>query len=239
MADLGKCRESFQTPWNASYVLANGFTTTFGIVGEDLRWIPKCPKSTLVSVHCACVEVRFSISFSIHFTVSKTISIIWVVSLAWINDHDQVTALFTVARIQVPHSFRDMRWLFPFCFQTTASRFHSQTLRLTRLAGKAALHSLLRWIYYQFSLTHFSLKGWENLLFELGNESVLNNYCTYKGRHFGQKPQAGFPSFLCSSFALCELPLQLFHFLFQISPPESQETKDVRATSDNVIFSVL
>ena len=45
MADLGKCRESFQTPWNASYVFTNGFTTTFGIVGEDLRWIPKGPKS--------------------------------------------------------------------------------------------------------------------------------------------------------------------------------------------------
>ena len=44
MADLGKCRESFQTPWNASYVLANGFTSTLGIVREDLRWIPKDPK---------------------------------------------------------------------------------------------------------------------------------------------------------------------------------------------------
>ena len=46
MADLGKCRESFQTPWNASYVFANGFTTTFEIVGEDLGWIAKGPKST-------------------------------------------------------------------------------------------------------------------------------------------------------------------------------------------------
>ena len=46
MADLGKCRESFQTPWNASYVLTSGFPTTIGIVGEDLGWIPKGPKST-------------------------------------------------------------------------------------------------------------------------------------------------------------------------------------------------
>ena len=46
MADLGKCRESFQTPWNASFVLASGFPTTIGIVGEDLGWIRKGPKST-------------------------------------------------------------------------------------------------------------------------------------------------------------------------------------------------
>ena len=45
-ADLGKCWESFQTLWNASYVRANGFPTTFGIVPEDLGWIPKVPKST-------------------------------------------------------------------------------------------------------------------------------------------------------------------------------------------------
>ena len=46
MADLGWCLESFQTFWNASYVRANGFPTTFGIVPEDLGWIPKGPKST-------------------------------------------------------------------------------------------------------------------------------------------------------------------------------------------------
>ena len=50
MADLGKCRESFQTPWNASYVLANGFTTTFGIAGEDFGWISKDRKSAADSV---------------------------------------------------------------------------------------------------------------------------------------------------------------------------------------------
>ena len=44
--DFGRCWESFQTPWNALYVLANGFLTTFGIVPEDLGWIPKGPKST-------------------------------------------------------------------------------------------------------------------------------------------------------------------------------------------------
>ena len=44
--DFGRCWESFQTPWNALYVLANGFLTTFGIVPEDLGWIPKGPKRT-------------------------------------------------------------------------------------------------------------------------------------------------------------------------------------------------
>ena len=41
MADLGKYRESFQTPWNDFLVLANGFLTTFWTVGEDLGWISK------------------------------------------------------------------------------------------------------------------------------------------------------------------------------------------------------
>ena len=45
-ADLGWCLELFQTFWNVSYVRANGFPTTFGIVPEDLEWIPKGPKST-------------------------------------------------------------------------------------------------------------------------------------------------------------------------------------------------
>ena len=46
MVNLGKCWESFQTPWNALYVLPNVFASTFGIVPEDLGWIPKVPKST-------------------------------------------------------------------------------------------------------------------------------------------------------------------------------------------------
>ena len=33
---FGKCRESFQTPRNAGYVLENGFSTTFGILAENL-----------------------------------------------------------------------------------------------------------------------------------------------------------------------------------------------------------
>ena len=45
-ADLGWCLEFFQTFWNVSYVRANGFPTTFGIVPEDLGWFPKGPKST-------------------------------------------------------------------------------------------------------------------------------------------------------------------------------------------------
>ena len=44
-ADLGKCWESFHIPWNALYVLVNAFASTFGIVPEDLGWIPKVPKS--------------------------------------------------------------------------------------------------------------------------------------------------------------------------------------------------
>ena len=45
-ADLVWFLESFQTFWNVSYVRANGFPTTFGIVPEDLCWIPKGAKST-------------------------------------------------------------------------------------------------------------------------------------------------------------------------------------------------
>ena len=45
MVDLGKFRESFQAPWNASYVLTNTFTTTFSLVREDLGWIPKGAQS--------------------------------------------------------------------------------------------------------------------------------------------------------------------------------------------------
>ena len=32
MVDFGKCRKSPQTPWNISYMLANGFLTACGIV---------------------------------------------------------------------------------------------------------------------------------------------------------------------------------------------------------------
>ena len=45
MADLGMCRESFQTLWNALYMLGNGFPTTLKLGREDLGWIRKGPKS--------------------------------------------------------------------------------------------------------------------------------------------------------------------------------------------------
>ena len=41
----GKFRESIQTPWKASDVLANGFPTTVENVGEDFGWIWKGSKS--------------------------------------------------------------------------------------------------------------------------------------------------------------------------------------------------
>ena len=44
MADLGKFRDSFQTPSISSYVLASAFPTTFENVCEDFGWIPKGPK---------------------------------------------------------------------------------------------------------------------------------------------------------------------------------------------------
>ena len=43
--DLGKFRESFQTAWKVSNVLANGFPTAFENVGEDFGWICKGSKS--------------------------------------------------------------------------------------------------------------------------------------------------------------------------------------------------
>ena len=46
MADLVKCWESFQTPSNAPNTLGSGFATTFGLIHEDLMWIPHGPKST-------------------------------------------------------------------------------------------------------------------------------------------------------------------------------------------------
>ena len=44
--DLGKCLESFQTLWNAPCELVNVFASAFGIVPEDLVWIPKGAKFT-------------------------------------------------------------------------------------------------------------------------------------------------------------------------------------------------
>ena len=35
MADLGKCQKLFQTPRKASYMLANGFLSAFGVVNQD------------------------------------------------------------------------------------------------------------------------------------------------------------------------------------------------------------
>ena len=46
MADLGKCLESFKTLWNAPNMLGNWFPSTFGLIHEDLLWIPNGPKST-------------------------------------------------------------------------------------------------------------------------------------------------------------------------------------------------
>ena len=45
MADLGKLWESFKTSWKASYVLPNGFPTTFRLVTEGLGWTLKGLKS--------------------------------------------------------------------------------------------------------------------------------------------------------------------------------------------------
>ena len=44
MADFGKCRKSLQTPWNASYMLADEFIPACGIVSVDFAWIRKGPK---------------------------------------------------------------------------------------------------------------------------------------------------------------------------------------------------
>ena len=35
LADFGKCQEPLQTPWNASYMIANGFLGFFGTVFMD------------------------------------------------------------------------------------------------------------------------------------------------------------------------------------------------------------
>ena len=44
MGDFDKCWESLQTPWNASYMLVNGFLSACGIVGVDFVWIRMGPK---------------------------------------------------------------------------------------------------------------------------------------------------------------------------------------------------
>ena len=46
-----------------------------------------------------------------------------------------------------------------------------------------AFHSLLRWqMIILLSLIHFSLKGWENVLFELGSERVKRGMVRARGR---------------------------------------------------------
>ena len=45
-ADFGKCEKSSQTPWNVSYVLANGFLTVLGLIRKDFVGISKGLKST-------------------------------------------------------------------------------------------------------------------------------------------------------------------------------------------------
>ena len=44
-AGLGKCLESFPTPWKTPYVLTNRFSTILGIIGVDFKWIWTGPKS--------------------------------------------------------------------------------------------------------------------------------------------------------------------------------------------------
>ena len=44
MVDFGKYQKSLQTPWNSSYMLANGFLTAYGIVHVDFRWFCKGKK---------------------------------------------------------------------------------------------------------------------------------------------------------------------------------------------------
>ena len=45
-ADFGKFKKSSQTPWNVSYVLANGFLTVLELIRKDFERIPKGLKST-------------------------------------------------------------------------------------------------------------------------------------------------------------------------------------------------
>ena len=44
MADFGKWRKSLQSPWNASYMLVNGFLSACGITGVNFVWIRMGPK---------------------------------------------------------------------------------------------------------------------------------------------------------------------------------------------------
>ena len=44
-ADFGKFKKSSQTPWNVSYVLANGFLTVLGRIRKDSVKIFRFPKS--------------------------------------------------------------------------------------------------------------------------------------------------------------------------------------------------
>ena len=44
--DFGKCEKSFQTSWNVSYVLANGFVTVLELIREDFEGISRGLKST-------------------------------------------------------------------------------------------------------------------------------------------------------------------------------------------------
>ena len=44
MADFGKFRNSFQTPWNAPYMLAKGFLACRGIFRVEFWWILRGPK---------------------------------------------------------------------------------------------------------------------------------------------------------------------------------------------------
>ena len=45
-ADFGKFKKSFQTPWNVSYVLANGFLNVLELIRKDFEGISKGLKST-------------------------------------------------------------------------------------------------------------------------------------------------------------------------------------------------
>ena len=45
-ADFGKCDKSFETSWNVSCVLTNGFLTVLELIRKDFERIPKGLKST-------------------------------------------------------------------------------------------------------------------------------------------------------------------------------------------------
>ena len=45
-ADFRKFKKSSQTPWNVSYVLANGFLTVLELIRKDFEGISKGLKST-------------------------------------------------------------------------------------------------------------------------------------------------------------------------------------------------